>query len=95
MLFAAICTDKPNAFEVRKTTRDAHLEYLKTLSGRLRLGGPFQSADGAIMNGSLLILEAESEAEARALLADDPYAKAGLFQSVDVRRWNWTVGAPE
>jgi uncharacterized protein len=47
------------------------------------------------MIGSMLIVEAENEAEARALLAEDPYAKAGLFQNVEVLPWRWVVNPPD
>ncbi len=33
-------------------------------------------------------------AAARALSAADPYAKAGLFESVEIRPWNWTFNKP-
>jgi uncharacterized protein YciI len=26
--------------------------------------------------------------------AADPYAKAGLFGSVEIRQWNWTFNKP-
>jgi uncharacterized protein YciI len=42
--------------------------------------------------GSLLILEGETEADVAALLAEDPYAKAGLFASVDIKPWRQAVG---
>jgi uncharacterized protein YciI len=33
--------------------------------------------------------------EAEALAAGDPYAKAGLFASVEIRAFNWTFKNPE
>jgi len=47
------------------------------------------------MTGSLLVVEADTIKEVRALAADDPYTKAGLFSNTDVRPWNWTVGNPD
>jgi uncharacterized protein YciI len=44
--------------------------------------------------GSIVVIEAESLAEAKATFAADPYALAGLFASVEVRPWRWVVGAP-
>jgi uncharacterized protein YciI len=35
--------------------------------------------------GSLLVVEAADRAEAEAFAAADPYAKAGLFESVAIR----------
>ena len=33
--------------------------------------------------------------EVQAFLADDPYVRAGLFQRVEIRPWNWSLGAPD
>lgn len=95
MLFALICTDKPGALEVRLANRDAHLEFIAANRDTIRLGGPFTTEDAAGMTGSLLVMEAGSLDEIRAIAAEDPYAKAGLFESVDIRPWKWTVGNPE
>jgi len=94
MLFAVISLDRPGAFETRKATRDAHLAWLKGLDSKVKLGGPFLDPNQEIMTGSLLIIEAEDEAAAKALAAEDPYAKAGLFQSVEIRPWRWVVNPP-
>lgn len=94
MLFAVIAIDKPGAFGTRKATREAHHAWLKGLGSKIKLGGPFLDSSQAIMNGSLLIVEAENEAVARALAAEDPYAKAGVFQSVEIRPWRWVVNPP-
>ncbi len=60
----------------------------------MKIAGPFTSDDGTAMLGSLLVIEAADRASAEALLADDPYAKAGLFESVTLRAWRWTIGNP-
>jgi uncharacterized protein YciI len=95
MLYALICTDKEDGGELRQQTRAAHLEHLKAHADQIRFAGPFTSEDGSVMTGSLLIVEAASLDEAKALAAKDPYAQAGLFASVDVRPWRWTVGNPD
>jgi len=43
------------------------------------------------MCGSLLVYEGEREG-AEAWAAADPYAQAGLFQSVEIRAWKKVVG---
>ena len=43
------------------------------------------SEDGEAMIGSVLIIEAADRAEAEAFAAGDPYAKAGLFESVTIK----------
>ncbi|MGN7959260.1 YciI-like protein [Brucella sp. 22210] len=93
MLFALLCNDKPDHLQVRLDTRPTHLEYLTSLGDVLKFAGPFLGEDGK-PNGSLLVVEAEDKAAASAIGANDPYAKAGLFQDVTVRPWNWTFKNP-
>src|SRR4051812_43589242 len=78
MYFVAICRDRADGLETRLANRPPHLEFLKAQSKRIKVGGPFLTPDGERMIGSVLILEAGDEAEARAILAEDPYGEAGL-----------------
>jgi uncharacterized protein len=95
MLYALICKDKPGHLQVRMDTRPKHLDHLNGLdaAGTLKIAGPFLDGDGKPC-GSLVILEADDEASARALADADPYTQAGLFESVEIRPWNWTFGKP-
>ena len=94
MLYALICTDKPGSLPVRKANRPEHLAYLQSLGDTVLFAGPFTAADGATMNGSLVVIEAASLEEARTISAGDPFAKAGVFASVDIRPWLWTINNP-
>jgi uncharacterized protein YciI len=96
MLFAVICQDKPGALQLRLDTRPAHVEWLNSVNaeGKLAFAGPFLDAEGK-PNGSLVAVKAETIEEAKALADADPYAKAGLFASVDIRPWNWVFNKPE
>jgi uncharacterized protein len=89
MRIALICQDKPNALQVRLDNRAAHLAYIND-TGIVDLAGPFLT-DGQ-MTGSLVVLNVESVAEAEAWAAGDPYAKAGLFESVTLQEWKRVVG---
>jgi len=91
MLFALICTDKPGGLAIRKANRPEHLAYLESLGDTLLFAGPFTEEDGQTMNGSLIVIEAESLREARAIADGDPFARAGLFESVDIRPWLWSI----
>ena len=44
------------------------------------------------MTGSLIVLEVPDIAAARAWAEADPYAKAGLFDSVSIREWRKVIG---
>ena len=94
MLYAVICTDKPDSLAIRKANRPEHVDYLQSLSDRLVLAGPFTEPDGETMNGSLIVIEAASLQAAKEIAAGDPFAKVGLFASVEVRPWLWTVNKP-
>jgi len=89
MHFALICLDKPGALQTRVETRPAHLGYIEA-TGVVVEAGPFIDPAGQ-MCGSLIVLLADSMAEAEAWAASDPYAKAGLFASVSVHEWKRVV----
>ncbi len=50
-------------------------------------GGATLSDDGESMTGSFLLIDMADRAVAEAFAAGDPFAKAGLFESVEIRRW--------
>lgn len=91
--FILICRDKPRALDLRTATRKAHLAWVgENLAKVLRAGPLLDDAGGMI--GSLFVLEVESRAEVEAFTAADPYARAGLFESVEILNWRQTVGTP-
>ncbi|MGH6735362.1 MAG: YciI family protein [Methyloceanibacter sp.] len=95
MLFALICTDKPDSLSVRKAHRPDHLAYLDSLGDALVFAGPFTEEDGQTMNGSLIVIEAPSLQVAREIAGRDPFTHAGLFASVDIRPWLWVIDNTE
>lgn len=87
MLFVFFCTDKAGHLGVRQEHRAAHLAYLDKYGDKLFAAGATFADDGITMNGSLIILDLADLAEAKAFAAGDPYARAGLFESVSIRPW--------
>ena len=83
-MFAVHCKDKPGHLQTRLDNRAAHLEYMKASLDKIVIGGPLQTDDRQGMIGSLLVLDFTDRAALDAFLAADPYAKAGLFESVTV-----------
>jgi hypothetical protein len=94
MLFIAVSHDKPGHLSVRMATREAHLAWMKGLGATIRIAGPFLDEAGADPQGSVVVVEAADLAAAKALFAEDPYVKAGLFERVEIRPWRWVIGAP-
>lgn len=90
-LFALNLTDKSGMLETRKAVRPEHLEWLKS-SPELKLAGPVLDAAGDAC-GSLLVIDVADREAAEAWAAQDPYAKAGIFASLDIRRWNHVLGS--
>lgn len=95
MLYALICRDKPGHLQVRLDNRPAHLDFLGKLNeaGTLKFAGPFLDEEGK-PTGTLAVIEASDKMAAAAIGAEDPYAKAGLFESVRIRAWNWVFNNP-
>jgi uncharacterized protein YciI len=94
MLFVAVCNDRVGGLPLRLETRPAHLAWIETLGPAVKAAGPFVGPDGQ-PNGSMIVIEADDEAACRALLARDPYALKGLFDTVSVRPWRWLIKNPE
>ena len=92
MLFAIMSFDKADSLELRQSTRQSHIEYLKSQGDRLKLAGPlYEGEDVGNMNGSLVVIDADNIEAAQRFAANDPYALAGLFETVHIRPWNLVV----
>ena len=94
MLFVVTAWDKPGHAQTRLDARPAHLAYLAEIKDSLRLAGPFLGADNQTAIGSLLIYECADEAGAHAIIANDPFTKAALFASVEIKAWRQGAGTP-
>lgn len=79
--------------EARDRIRPDHRVYLAQLfdEGKLVESGPYVDDTGA-----LLIYEAESEADVRELLANDPYSMTqGVIADLTIKEWNRVFPKPE
>ncbi|TDE36971.1 YciI family protein [Antarcticimicrobium sediminis] len=89
MLIALIARDKPGALPIRKENRTEHLAYIEK-TGVVFQAGPL--IEGGEMAGSLVILDVADKSAAEDWAANDPYAKAGLFDKVELIEWKKVVG---
>lgn len=89
-LYVVSCKDKPGSLDLRLSVREAHLAYMKSLGDLVKLGGPYLD-DQDQMAGSLIIVEAQSLEDARAISDKDPYKLAGLFASVEITPFRATM----
>lgn len=91
-LYAIMSEDTDDSLEKRRGARPAHLERLNELlqAGRLILAGPFPAIDSddpgpAGFSGSLVVAEFDSIEAAQTWAENDPYAHAGVYQTVTVK----------
>lgn len=93
--FVVIGTDRPGTRDVRARVRSSHREYLRAQTEvQVLAAGPTLTDDGAVMNGTFLLVAAPTRQAVDEFLAGDPYRHAGLFRDVMVRRFDWTLGKP-
>ncbi|HEV2363168.1 MAG TPA: YciI family protein [Caulobacteraceae bacterium] len=90
--FVVTAIDRPDCLPLRMATREAHFAFARANTDKIRFGGPFLDGAGD-MAGSLMIVEVADRAAAEALSEADPYRRAGLFETVDIRPWKHTFGA--
>lgn len=90
MRVALRAIDKAGALQTRLDNRADHVAYLKS-TGVVEMAGPLLD-DAGDMCGSLIILDVADMAAAEEFAAADPYAKAGLFESVTLDAWKKVIG---
>ncbi|WP_207100257.1 YciI family protein [Paracoccus shandongensis] len=95
MFFLAFARDKQGHLALRMSTKEAHVAHLDKGDPAVRLlqSGPWLGSDGT-QAGSLLVFAADSRSDVEAFMARDPYAQAGLFESVEIMPWLWNRGNP-
>lgn len=97
MLFVIRCRDGEATQPLRQRHLGEHLAHVEQNMARFRVAGPLKDAVGAVV-GSLLVIEATGEADAREFLESDPYFDAGVWESIEVLQFlavagQWVGGA--
>lgn len=92
MYFVIYAKDKADALEARMANREAHLAYVRGLD-YVKAGGAMKDETGKMI-GSMLVIERPDWESAQSFVANDPYQINGVFESVDIKEFGWTIGAP-
>jgi uncharacterized protein YciI len=94
-LFAVYRLDRSDgrAEAIRGEQRSAHRDYMKQFVSRVRCGGPLLDSDGHT-RGGLMLIEAESEADVRVILGNDPFEQARLSDKIEVYMFRWQTNRP-
>jgi uncharacterized protein len=69
----------------------AHWDYELSIKDRILAAGSLRSDDGESKIGSLLIVKADTRAEAQAIIDADPATQAGLRGKITLHRWNMAI----
>ena len=86
------CRSKPNSDDLRLATIDAHRRFLDGYSEVTWYSGPIFSDDNRNAIGSLRLIEFPDRAAAFAYINSDPYTRAGLFEAINIERWDPRFG---
>ncbi len=87
MPYVVMTKDKPNSLDLRTEVRGVHIEYLEANQHKLLAAGAMTEDDGTGGSGGVIIVDTDDRAEAESFIENDPFTKAGLFESVTVTRW--------
>lgn len=89
-LYAFHCRDGAEAGRLRTEHLQLHLHHVEANIERYAVAGPLKSGDKTV--GSLVIVEAEDEAEARRFFEHDPYFIAGVWADIHVAEFRGVAG---
>jgi uncharacterized protein YciI len=86
MPYVIIAKDKPDSVSLRDEVQPVHLEYMT--ANLRKILGAFAQVDDAdtAVHGGVIIYDCDDRSEAEDFLANDPFTKAGLFESVTISR---------
>jgi uncharacterized protein YciI len=91
-LYCLHCLDNETDGAARRAAaRPDHLAWAAGIGPALRMAGPLLSESGAMV-GSVFLLKASSLEAARAVNAEDPYTRAGVFGRVTIHETRWAIG---
>jgi uncharacterized protein YciI len=95
-LYVLVCEDKPNHLALREQTLPAHMlyvaqqKYVHILHSGVTLDYKMGTANGAV-----IFVLADDLKCVGDFVAHDPFATAGLYVEVKIKRWDSLVNLPE
>lgn len=81
------CRSKPGTDELRTATIPAHKDHLDKYRENTWFSGPLFTDDGSSAIGSLRFIEFPDRAAAEEYIDTDPYTTEGIFESINIQRW--------
>ncbi len=91
MRFVVHCLDKPGALPLRLANYEAHKSYLAAGNVATVVSGPLLADDGETMIGSMFIFEAATKEDVVVFNSGDPFAKTGIWATVNIHPFQMRV----
>ncbi len=91
-VWLVVCRDIADSGDLRRQYLDQHLVYIESVMDRIAVAGPLSANARGRMSGSCFVYHADDLAAAEALLHNDPYYQAGLYESVEFRVFRPAAG---
>jgi uncharacterized protein YciI len=92
LIIARDINDAEKAARLRSEHLDGHLAHVETHWRRFINAGPIRKPGETRLIGSSFLVFADSEADARDLLAGDPYFRCGLYETVEIFEQTVSIG---
>ncbi|MFT6582490.1 MAG: YciI family protein [Alphaproteobacteria bacterium] len=81
--------DRSDGAAIRQEFHSAHAAYLKEHADNILVRGPLRSDDDTQSLGSVLLLDMPDMDAARDFIANEPFNKAGLYDTPTLTRWRF------
>jgi uncharacterized protein YciI len=83
-VFLVLCYDAEGSAEIRERELEGHLEYVEKNTEHYLVAGPLRDLGADPLIGSFFLVAAASADEARAIVSNDPYVRAGTYREIIV-----------
>ena len=88
--FLTIAHARPGREAAREALAEEHRRYLAHgHREHVIVTGPLMSEDGATWAGTATLVEMPGRDAVEGLLAEDPYARAGLYEHIEIHDWQF------
>ncbi len=93
MQIVRMAYDAPGKDAERKAHFEAHRAHLRSGLARIVQSGPLFATDGSGRKaGALVVFEADDVSEVVRFTAQDPYIVNGVYDRIEILRWDKTIG---
>ncbi len=91
MIFVRIARDASGKDAERKALLEDHKAHLRSGLAKITQSGPIFAPDG-VKRGGMVVFEADTIAPVEAFNAQDPYVVHGVYDQIEIVRWDKTIG---